>query len=371
MPDPVLLRFLSEYQGDLATIAFQHDDMFMAQQASIVVASQSENARGTVGAGTSGGFPAALDEHGDVGLDDAEAGRAVEFDFKGAQRLVEPTAVVTGDLDQTTFLAPGWAANAYLGAVARVVAGKGLGQARVVTSNSADTLYFDEPWKIAPDSTSMVEVVIVDPGIDETVFAVATSGRPMAERRGFLVRLDSQGRPFIDIANPLIAVYGKGIPLPPHLRIIGATVSRPVNPNPGVFRRDGDGPFFDDTISVEFTGYHNRMRAAFPSVYTLGNELYLCGDADSWIAGLTIDLRYVPIPPAFTALRDYVFVPNGDRPLREAGALFCAKRLKGLVPNLDAADFIDARSQAEELFLSSIRARDTGYTFVTRDVSPY
>lgn len=368
VPDPMLLRFLSEYQQELAVQAFQQDDMYMVQQASIVVASESENARGIAGVGTAGGFPVTKDAAGDISTDDAEAGQAVEFDWNNAQRLVEPMPVIIGAAGEATFNNPSWATNAYAGAVARIVAGPGIGQARMILSNTADTLFFAQDFETAPTTQSMMEVVIVDPGLDETVFAVALSGKPTAERRGYLVRIDAQGQPYIDLSKPIIARYGKGIPLPPHLGIVGAEISAPQNPAPGTFRKDN---YFPASTELQIIGYSYRNRAPFPSAYIMGNELYLAGEAENWTSGLTIDLRYVPIPPAFAAMRDYVFLPGADRALREAGALYCADRLMALGQQIDLKGFIDKKGKAESVFLAGVASRDSGYTFVTRDVMPY
>jgi hypothetical protein len=47
-----------------------------------------------------------------------------------------------------------------------------------------------------------------------------------------------------------------------------------------------------------------------PAVYLVGSTLYLCGESSDWNDVQSIELRYVPVPPAFTALTDLFLLPD-------------------------------------------------------------
>lgn len=47
-----------------------------------------------------------------------------------------------------------WPVNAYAGFTVWISRGKGESQTRLITKNSQDTIYIDEPWTTKPDKTS-------------------------------------------------------------------------------------------------------------------------------------------------------------------------------------------------------------------------
>lgn len=63
----------------------------------------------------------------------------------------------------------GWTADARKGQVVLVLDGRGFGQYRVVTGNTADTLSLDRPWRIVPDATS--EFVVMPAFLESAMFA--------------------------------------------------------------------------------------------------------------------------------------------------------------------------------------------------------
>jgi hypothetical protein len=87
-----------------------------------------------------------------------------------------------------------------------------------------------------------------------------------------------------------------------------------------------------DEEALELTTYGKRYHSrSTPAAYIVSGSLFLCGDQDDWDRRPSIELRYAPIAPVFTALTEYFLVPDAARPaaIVAAAVAFAAQRIDG------------------------------------------
>lgn len=345
VPNAVVARFLTGYQRRLISQASDINAEAFAQQASVMFDLAPENALGTAGAGV-GGAPAGLVS----GLPVAEglpAGAAIEVDAESGVILQSPAVVTSATATTLTRAGAGWTVNLFANRYVLITAGPGMGQMRQVLSNTADTLTIstggdNEQWATVPTTESMFTVV--DAPLVLTQEAGAITAMPaLAERSAYLVRLTAGGMPYVDLARPLVARFDVGIDLPPHEYILGGTV------------RDAAGT---GTASLYITRYPFRETdAAVFAAYLMDAKLFLLGDRSTWQGIASIDLRYVPIAPALTALTDYFLLGDGayDALVARAAA-HMAVRVNSLPDEtkVDPAPLVEEANLAETVFLSAV-----------------
>jgi hypothetical protein len=184
----------------------------------------------------------------------------------------------------------------------------------------------------------MFEIVDVFPELDEEV-GVITALPAEAERTGYLVRLNALGVPYIDLTKPLVAKYGIGIDLPPMELLIGGAVR---------FAAGGES-------DLELRRYSQRWTLGVSGygAYILGGKLFLIGEMDIWGDVASLDLRYVPIAPALTALTDILLLEDTAYDVLVArSAHLMANRVNGLpnMPKIDVAEFAAEATEAQLVF---------------------
>ena len=346
--DAIFARLLTAYQSELIGRAMQRNRVFLAQQMSIVLAPNGSNAIGTRGAGV-GQFPVTVATDGTVSQSDATVGAADELVLDDGTTTV--SAFVPSSSTTTTAVktGAGWTTNAYAGQVVEVTTGTGAGQRRYVASNTSDTLTWTDALTTALDASSVIRVVSVATSTSEEV-GVVTAFPLTTSRYGYTVKLDSAGTAYLDLTSPVVATVDQGIPLPTMKHLIGGTVRFVEDPNN------------EDPRPFTLITYANRFHTAgsWWSGYVLNNTLYLTGTQDDWADIASIDLRYVPEPPSFTRLTDYVLLPDYSQPALVAHLTYMAGlRVAGLegLPPLDLGALATAKSQAETAFLQTVSAQ--------------
>lgn len=333
----VLARALTIYQRHLVGRAMLKDRTYLAQQASIIFAQQ-----GTVGAAL-GGYPVAVSNSGVISRERPPVGYAEELATANATILVAEFVPASTTTTSITKTAAGWTTNQYVNAYVEVVAGTGLDQRRVITSNTSTVLSFAA--FAALDATSVVRIVSLAPSVSEEV-GVVTQLPAEDQRIGYLVKLDAAGVPYVDLTTPLVATFDRGIPLPMMKHLIG-----------GVVR------FTDQQWPCELTIVPYMQRADKLGDYTasvMNRQLFIQGSQSDWNTAESIELRYVPEPPALTALTDYFLLPDHASPCLVAHAAYIAgNRVNGLegLPPVDLALLGEERSRAESAFLSEVGAQ--------------
>lgn len=337
VPDAVLARALTDYQRLLLGKALRRDRAYLAQQASILFSGQS-----TSGAGV-GGFPAAVANDGTVSRAEQPTGFAKELDTETATVLAAEFVPTSSTSTSITKAAAGWTVNAFVGQYVEVTAGTGVPERRVITSNTATVLNWTTALTTALDATSLVRVVTVASSVSEEV-GVVTGLPAVGERAAYLIKLDATGTAYIDLTDPLVAVFDRGIPLPPFKHILGGTVW-----------------FSNASCPLTLTTYAERseMEGGYMA-YVMNRQLFVVGTVTDWEGVESIDLRYVPEPPALTALTDYLLLPDHAQPALVAHAAYVAgNRVNGLegLPPVDLKLLLAERQDAEKAYLNEIGAQ--------------
>lgn len=340
VPNAVLARFLTGYQRRLISKVAEVDRGLVAQQASIsFLAVKPENALGIVGAGTAGGLPGSLTPSGGFQALAQVAGSAVERDFPNGQVLVSDLVATGFDPTYIENSGAAWTVNAYQNKYVWITAGTGFDQKRLILSNTATRLVIStgsdgQQWTTLPNASSIFRVVVPVLLVSEK-FGVLTQLMPTGSRSGYLVRLDAQGLPFLDLTAPLVANFDEGIDLPPFEMVIGGTIK-----------------FLNDRVSVDqfrVQSYANRTQVGYGyGGWLEGGKLFLSGRKEDWALVDSIDLRYIPIAPDFTALTDLFLLPDSAYdPCVCHTAFFAAQRVNGL-PNEPRIELSALQAQAED-----------------------
>jgi hypothetical protein len=338
VPDAVLARGLSDYQRRLLSLALQRDPVYLAQVATVIIANSGSSAVGTVGAntvatGTQGGFPVSVANDGTVTRDTDTAGSAKELDFADATVLVDEFVPASSTTTTATKTAAGWTVNAYAGDYLDVVAGPGTGQRRLITSNTATVLSWADALTTSLTSASVVRIVAAAESVSETV-GVVTTFPTTTMKLGYLTKLDASGTAYLDLTAPLVATIDAGVPLPPFKTLVGGSVR---------FTADSNSSE-PSSIPFAITDYAHRYEPEGQYAgYVMAGQLFLCGTSLTWGDVASIELRYVPEPPALTARTDYFLLPDNAVPaLTTYAAQFAALRSESVDPAPYAAEWKDA-----------------------------
>jgi hypothetical protein len=319
--------------------ATQLDPTYLLQSLSIALSVSASNAVGTVGANTGGILPGSV-SNGVVSASEAPMGDALTIDTTDAVQLVGPTAVTSATSTTLTHTGSSWATNAYTGDVVEIVSGTGQGQLRAIQSNTSTQLTV-AAWTIVPDTTSVFRIVTTVLTDTETM-DVVTSFPLTTTRQGFAVKLDATGTPYLDLTAPLVATVDASLTLPPMKRLVGGTVHLVTG--------------CQSELTV--VGYQNRMRRLGCYVAVVaGQTLTLQGSATHWSDVASIELKYVPEPPAFAALTDYFLLPDAARPAVVArGAYMAGVRINGLpdLPEINVQQLAADAAEAESMWLKEV-----------------
>lgn len=338
VPDAVVVRGLSSYQAMLMGKAMLRDRAYLAQSASIFFSGQT-----TSGAAT-GGFPADIANDGTVSRSRQPTGYAKDLDTADAVVLVAEFVPNSSTTTSVTKTSAGRTADADVNAILEVVAGAGADQRRVITSNTSDTWSF-AALTVALDATSVVRVVSVASSVDQDL-SVVTAMPTTDTREGYLIKLDASGVAYIDLTDPLVATFDRGVPLPKYKHILGGTVHFTGS---------------TDYCELTLTDFASRNDALGDyCAHIAGRELFLQGDSTDWDSVESIDLRYVPEPPRLAQLSDYFLLPDhAESVLIAQGAMIAGQRVQGLegMAAPDLSLLMAERDRAESAFLSEVAAQ--------------
>lgn len=360
-----LAAFLSDLQRDLITKGADYDANRVAIACCIAFATSPNNLPGAVGAGTSGGLPA--DPEGAAVFTPGEGvGAAVELNTGiTAQVLVADTVVSVATALDVTLVGAAWIVNQFANQVALVTAGQGYAQRRTIISNTANKLVIStgadgQQWQTVPNATSMVRVVLTDLEVDEMV-SVVTQIPPKTVKRGYLISIDAQGHPYINLSAPLEVMVDAGIPLPPYERVIGGSVN--------FTGTSGLSPL---TAPLSIRVFAQRyLWGPNPTCWLENEKLFLAGALSDWTSVLSVDLRLVPVGDDFEAMTDYMVLPDLAKPALIAhGAAYAAQRCASdpSAPTINTDWFEKRATQAEEQFLQAIGGSNRAHAVHVKEV---
>lgn len=346
--DAVIARYLSDVQNELISAASIRDRQFIAQTAVVSIAIDDASAPGTAGAGTTGGVPGVVS--GDsFTTSESSTGSVIEVgvtEANGATVLIADSPLTSATSTTLTKTGAARTVNGDVDRLLVITAGKGLGQRRLVTSNTASIWSF-AAWDIVPDTTSLFSLVEPVYLSDETAGAV-TALPSTTQNLGYLVKLDASGSPYLDYTEPLVATLEQGVPLPSMQALLVDLCQ--------LWRTDCTTP-----EPLRVTTAQQRWNFG-PAVYQVGSTLYLSGDSCAWSDAQSIEIRYVPLAPAFTALTDLFLLPDQARPVLVAkAASFCAMRVEGLEGvNIDSRKHSAEAERAERQFYQTVLSGKRG-----------
>lgn len=319
IPNRVLAEAYTTYQRRLIMLATEKRPTFCPQRFSVVFAFASANQPGTVGAGSSGGLPALADNAGTLALAEQTAGLASAYDLSAPVILASERTVTVVSVGATTTTltvrgSPGWTVNAFAGDLFQITDGPGYGEVRTIASNTASTVTVTGSYTTTPTANLSVGRVIEVPSETGDLLGAVTNLPALGRQSGYLVKLDSTGTPYLDLDTPVVTRFAVGIPLPPNLKVLGASVVwSGATTAAGTDVTTGPvSPQFTDCSIVPYANRHHYTK--FPSLYRVGNELVPLGTTQDWSGIEGLDIRYVPIAPAFgataTTLEEYFLLPD-------------------------------------------------------------
>lgn len=354
VPDQSLADFFTHEQQRLMTLGLMRDRGWLTQSLPILfdLTNADVDAPGTAGAGTTGGVPGTIESGGSLVAVQKTVGSAVTVSDGTVLVAAKVVAAATATTAQLTGVS--WTSNAYANRLAVIVAGTGFGTSpRTIASNTSDTLTVSADWEVTPDTTSMVKVVSGLDSIDGTT-GLVTDVPNLSEARGYSVKLNASGQPYVDYTAPVIGHVTDGIPLPPYQAILGGIVR---------YLQSSGAPqstaqFDYQATQLWLVDEKNRWSPKHrPAAYVQNNTLYLIGNRAEWQYVESIELKYVPIPPAFAARTDYFLLPDTAIPCAVAnGAVFAASRIYGLegVPQIPTDLLVAQAQKAEQAFVDTL-----------------
>ena len=356
VPDGVLARWLSEYQNALIAKCARRDRHYLRQSASIALSVSTANTPGVAGAGTSGGLPASVDANGNASVVESSAGALVELGLtsaEGAAVMVAERVVTSATSTTTTSTGAGRTVNEDVGRVVRITAGRGQGQVREITANTA-TQWTHAAWTTIPDTTSLMQVVAPALVTDETA-DVVTALPIESSQTGYLVRINASGVPYLDYTQPLTVSTEAGVALPSVLAVTGGTV------------RYTDGTADPLTITdadARFRRFHS------PAVFLAGETLHLVGTSDEWSDVASIEVHYLPIAPDLTQRTDVFLLPDAAKGSVVAqAAAFMAARVSAMPDvKMDPTPLVAMGAEAERGYLASLSIGPRARTTTIREV---
>lgn len=361
VPDRALGEYLSTYQHTVLQLAQRRDKQFLVARAHILIDATTANLAENVGAGEDGGMPGDVVDGTPV-VGTTGAGALVELttdDTENDDVVILVADRVVNSATSITIVATGagWTVNQFANRYVVIKAGTGIGQRRKIVSNDATTLTIAAAQAFDPVPSTDSTFDVVAPVTEATgQMGVVTQLPALDSRVAYTVSLDASGQAQIDLTSPLTARFDASIPIAPFIHLMGGTV-----------RFAGDP---DYTEPLEIFPYGDRFRASdFNAVYVMGERAFLAGVAEDWVAVASVELMYVPIPPAFTSPTDISVLPDVCAPVLIAcGGDYAAQRCLELGLTVDTARYAVRMETALQQFLDTVSARKRGRATVTREV---
>jgi len=344
VPSATIARYLSRTQNELIAAASKRDRQYLAQTAVVSLAIGSANSPGIAGAGTSGGLPGRYDGTS-LETSQSSTGSLIEASLlvsDGAVYDITDALVTSATGSTLTQTGAGRTTDADAEKLLVITAGPGEGEQLEVLSNTSDTWTLDGTWVTTPTEESTFSLVTPVLVSDDTAGVV--TGLPSVEtHRGYLVKLDDQGLPYIDYDAPVMATVEDGVSLPTMTALLPDLCQ--------YWTTDGCAyPLHVTSAAGRFTPQR------FPAVYTIGSTLYFCGRSCDWTDVASIEVRYVPLAPSLTALTDLFLLPDHARPVLEAkAAAFMAMRVNGMPDvTIDPSVHAGESERAERQFYQTV-----------------
>lgn len=344
IPSSVAARYVNEAQRRFLLAAHERNQTYLTRRWTILLLPNQDVAQ--VGAGTQGSAPLLV---GTTALRRSlgNTGSAATLPDDPIVLVPERAATSAGGvtLVDTTASMP---VDLYVGQLLVIVSGLGAGQVRDIASNTSDTFTVTEAWTQVPDDTSTYAVL----GDNEVVtgsVGISMGQQPTTvSREGWLVYLDAQGNPYLDLAAPVTVPVSDGIPIPPHYYVNHGLVRFVTDPN-------------YPNSSKTFTISTLDAQANPPMPYSgaiVDQKLQLFRPFEQWKRVTSIEIPYLPLAPTVSGYDDVLFLPDtAEEALVARVALQMAKRVRAMDRLGDPSLYRDIKEQADEteaLYLNSV-----------------
>jgi len=356
-PTSVCAQLLSEGQRRLMLLAHQRNPSYGVQRWTIRLLPDQNIAQ--VGAGLDFGAPIVTGSTS-LSAESRNVGSAVTVDAD-VSTYVPPRAVVSATLGTLTDTTQSWTVDRFIAERVRIVFGTGAGQLRSIASNTADTLTLTEDWAVLPDATS---VYTVEQNLSEVggEFGVQLAEFPaLVERQGFLVKLDAAGSPYIDLATPITVTGFVGIPMPPASFV-----------DHGIVRFLDSAQVPDHVEPFILTNLSQQK--ALPAAYcgaVVNGSLQLFGPIQRWWQVVSIELPYLPIPPAVQAENDLLTLREDATEALVAQVVLGLCRRAKIMGRAGADGINDVQQRAndqETIWLDTVAGRGRAKKLTIREV---
>lgn len=296
VPASVAARFVNEAQRRLLVATHQREPTYLVRRWVIALLPGQNIAQ--VGAGTNVGAPLVQDT---TALERriVPTGAAATIANPANVYVAERAATAASSLTLTDALMV-WTVDEWAGQLVRILSGTGAGQVRDIASNTADTLVVTEAWAVTPDTSSTYQVI----GNDESVTGAVGIGvgeQPMTSNvSSWLVKLDAQGQPYLDLASPVQVPVTVGIPLPPNYFVNHGLVR---------FYDDADAPNGSEVLTLAPLSAQVSPPTRFCAAVT-GQTLQLFRPFDQWRDVRWLEIPYLPLAPTVTGANDLLLLPE-------------------------------------------------------------
>lgn len=346
IPATVAAQFVNEAQRRLLVATHERNAAYLVRRWVIALLPGQNIAQ--VGAGTNVGAPLV---EGTVALErrTVPTGSGATMDDPPTVLVGERavTSAAAGSLSDTT---AAWTVNAWMGQAVEIIAGTGAGQVREIASNLANTLFLDPttPWETIPDPTSTYRIVVNQEAVTGQV-GVAVGEQPsVAQTPSWLVKLDAQGQPYLDLSAPIQVPMTVGIPLPPCYYV-----------NHGLVRFDNDAAYPGGSRTLTISTLDAQV--APPTMFSaavVGQTLQLFRPFEQWRDVRFLELPYCPLAPAVSGADDLLLLPEpAEDALIARVAYRMGNRAKAMQRLGDAgvlAELRDEMQTTEDLYLGSV-----------------
>ena len=365
VPTVTLVAEASRLQRRFMEAGAQAYSGFMAHQVPIYLALDTNNLPATVAAGTTGGLPV---RSADQPLT-VTAGFAPHYDLDSAEVIVSDfvatTVAIGASTTVITLTGAGRTVNADVAYYVQIVGGPGLepDAIRSINSNTATTWTVDN-FRVDPAATSVFRIIAITAQDLDTDATVVTQLPSTRQEAAYLMKLDANGQPYVDLTTPLVATLREGVPLPPHYMLLQLEVPRVA---PGSFPPDPTvNPVLRQDPIQTIPIFHGMRRQTLgPAAFVEGERLYLGGDNRTWGSAANLILTFVPIPPDFdttsrTVLSTPFLLPDTASEALIAGLVLAAARQAFARGKVDQTALNEAQADAmseRALWLTSLKRR--------------
>lgn len=343
IPSSIAARIANKIQRRLLFETHQRNASYLVR--TWVIALLPSQNLATFGAGAAQGAPI-LEGSTDFEVSTTPAGALAQVDLN-ATTLVAARAATSGSLDTLVDSTRAWVPGAYVDALVQIVEGPGKGQVAVIDTNDTTSLAIVGNWITAPTEASIYRIQRNAFAADGSMSVQLGTVPATSAAQGWLVKLDAQGQPYLDLANPVSVPMTSGIPIPPSFHLLHGSWY-------GLAGQQNLDGYPQPFTLVEPIDRHQPARSY--AGYVQGEQLYLCAPMSQWRNVSRIEIPYLPLAPKIVTAQDLLILPDAAEEAMVAGiALAMAERAAVYgQAGIDLTDFQARQNQMIDLYIQHV-----------------